>query len=630
MSPHIPQRLREFFTAHAPFSHMRPEFLEYLGEHLVERFYLKGETITSPNDGPAQWLYIIKKGSVGGFGREDGGNDSLAWELETGEVFPLGALREKRPVHLYTKALEDTFVFCLHREGFDYLLANSPEFGAFGTRRIHHLIPKAHVVARQHSSTRLLESLPLTAPLGSIMSTPPLLCRTGDSVRSALDKIGNSGVGSIVVVDDDDRLAGIFTLRDLLPRVIFPELGMETPVGQVMTPGPRSLGPDAPVHDAVEMMARMGFTHLPVEQEGRVVGVVSERDLFSLQRVSMVQLGRTIETATSLERVARAASSIQVLIDQLLTQGVQAASLIRIITELNDNVTHRVITMIVREHEAQLPPFTWLSFGSEGRYEQTLKSDQDNGIIFVPPEGTSAEECRQSLLPLAKKINEALAKCGFTLCKGNIMAGNPECCLSLEEWKGRFKRWIDGGNPEHLLNATIFFDFRELYGNGAPVAELREWLVGYVASYPRFLRMMAENALRIAPPLGFFQDFSFADDEKHPHTINLKLAGATPIVDAARIWSLQHGVKETNTQARFMSLKEARALPEGEADAWGDAHCFLQMLRLRLQRQQGRDGVEVNNLLDPDTLNPLDRRILKEVFRQTRKLQTRLRLDFQL
>ena len=234
------------------------------------------------------------------------------------------------------------------------------------------------------------------------------------------------------------------------------------------------------------------------------------------------------------------------------------------------------------------------------------------------------------MLPFAKRINQALDECGFPLCRGNIMAGNPECCLSLEEWKARFQHWIEHGSPEHLLKASIFFDLRTIYGEPAPADELQDWVAQRVANNSTFLRLMAENALRNRPPLGLVRDFVVASGGEHPHTIDLKINGATPFVDGARLLALANGITDTNTMARLRATAVAEAVSADEAEAWCDAFAFIQLLRMRSHQQQERAGQSLDNHIDPDTLNELDRRILKEAFRQARKLQTRLALDYQL
>jgi CBS domain-containing protein len=397
-----------------------------------------------------------------------------------------------------------------------------------------------------------------------------------------------------------------------------------------MTREPLSLPPDAPAHEAAMLMAHKGFGHICVVRDGRLTGVVSERDLFSLQRVGLVQLSRSITHAPDVATLARLGQDIQRFIDQMLVQGASVAQLAQIITLLNDHITQRVIDLCLAEAGAPPVPFTWLAFGSEGRQEQTLKTDQDNGMLFVSPAGKDAAAAREQLLPLARRINQALAECGFPLCSGNIMAGNPECCLSLAEWKDRFSHWIEHGTPEHLLNAVIFFDLRAIHGELAPVVELQDWIVQRVAENSTFLRLMAENALRNHPPLGLVRDFVVASGGEHPHTINLKVNGVTPFVDGARLLALAHGIRETNTITRFRAVAKYGALRNEEADAWCDSYAYIQLLRMRGHQSQAAQGLALDNHIDPDRLNELDRRILKEAFRQARKLQARLALDYQL
>ena len=103
-------------------------------------------------------------------------------------------------------------------------------------------------------------------------------------------------------------------------------------------------------------------------------------------------------------------------------------------------------------------PFTWLCFGSEGRREQTLYTDQDNGILFDAADAADAAAIRGRLLPLAAHMNQALAECGFSLCKGQIMASNPELCLSRSEWSRRFSGFVREATPEELAHGHVHGD----------------------------------------------------------------------------------------------------------------------------------------------------------------------------
>jgi CBS domain-containing protein len=227
-------------------------------------------------------------------------------------------------------------------------------------------------------------------------------------------------------------------------------------------------------------------------------------------------------------------------------------------------------------------------------------------------------------------VNEALDACGFPLCRGEIMASNPKWCLTLAEWKGVFDGWIDHGDPQALLNASIFFDFRPLEGEAALAEELRQWLAAKAKANPRFLHQMAANALRNRPPLGVVRDFVLESKGEYAHTIDLKLNGTTPFVDAARIYSLAAGDSHTNTPQRLRAAATAMHIPPEEVEAWAEAFLFIQLLKLRNQHWREKEGGSMHNHIDPDELNELERRILKEAFRQARKLQQRLALDYGL
>ena len=620
--------IKEFLRQHAPFDQMTEAHLEFLAKRLVLVFFAKGSVVTTPESGRATSLFIIKQGRIRGETKE--GQEDSSWELVEGESFPIGALLANRPVQTLARAAEDTFCFELKRADFDQLIKKSPAFHDFCTRRLASLLDNALRGVQARSASRIAEDSSLNTPVRQLIKRPAVTCLPGTPLKNALQAMQDEHVGSMIVTDSGARILGIFTLHDLLGRVALNNCDLATPIEKVMTPNPLSIPGEAMAHEAALLMARHGFGHICVVERGRLLGMLSERDIFSLQRVGIASLGQAISRAGNIEQLVPLGHDIHRLVEQMLAQGASVEQLTRLIAALNDNLTRRVITLTLEQSAEPLPPFAWIAFGSEGRSEQTLKTDQDNGILFDCHPGQSEEEARRLLLPLAKRINDALAECGFPLCPGNIMASNPECCLSLDEWKARFTRWIDQGTPEHLLKATIFFDFRPLFGDSAQIEPLRLALLEKTGKNSRFRRQLAENAMHIRPPLGLFGEFKLSHGGEHAHTLDLKVQGLTPFVDAARIIALAHRISETNTEERLKAAAEQKVLRQSDVDAWLEAYHYIQLLRMRSHRQQAKQGRELSNRLDPDSLNELDRRILKEAFRQGRKLQNKLALEYQL
>jgi len=611
----------------APFDSMERERLIWLAERLKLTYYAKGETVLGPDSGPVKTFYIIKQGVIHGEQDVVRAQEDASWlELHEGECFPLGALLSKRGVASTYRAGHDTFCFELAAADFRELLKASDAFNDFCTRRIANLLEQSKQVLQAQFAKSSSDQQSMSSTLETLIRREPVTCAPETPLREVLATMHRMGIGSMVAVDENRKPMGIFTLHDVLNRVALAEVSLDVPFSSVMSPNPRTLPPHALAHDAALAMAKQGFRHILVEEDGQLKGLISEKDLFSLQRVGLRQISGAIRNAEQLDTLIHSARDIRQLAHNMLAQGVAAEQLTQIISTLNDLLTTRILELERRRDPAANGlEFCWLALGSEGRLEQTLNTDQDNGIVFAMQEGDDPESIRAVLVPFARRVNLALAECGFPLCSGEVMACNPKWCLSLREWQHTFAGWIDHGDPAALLYSTIFFDFRQLYGADHLAFDLREWLRGAAQKNSRFLHQMAVNALRNHPPSGSVWDFFTSKG----NTLDLKLGGITPFVDAARIFSLAVGGKQTNTLQRLREITGPLRLDPQDAEAWADAFLFIQLLRLQLHHDQSERGEPLTNQVDPDTFNNLDKRILKEAFRQARKLQTRLAVDYQ-
>ena len=465
--------------------------------------------------------------------------------------------------------------------------------------------------------------------LATIMREP-VIASLDTSVRAALEVMAKRGVDAIVVADAAKLLPlGVFTLHDLLRRVALAGANLDEPVLSVMTAGLVTLKTDATAHQAATAMARHDISHIVVTDElGHLAGVVSQSQLFDLKRPGAEELQREIVQSPDLASVMRCAEEIRRLTKHLLAQGVGAEMLSQFVTSLNDLVATRIIELTIDEIELPDAAWCWLAFGSEGRLEQTLATDQDNGIVFAAEKRGDAEPLRAAFLPFARVVNQRLDACGFPLCIGNIMASNPQWCLSFDEWRRHFGNWIHNPQPEALLRASIFFDLRPLYGAQVLAEQLKRWLLKTAAADRVFLRMLTDNALQQSPPLGVFSTFFYSSNKEHPHTIDLKGQGARLFIDAARVLALAHEIADTNTAQRLRLAAQLKRLGNEDVRAIIDAFFFIQLLRLKNQYAGASPGAI--NRIDPRRLNELDRLILKEAFKQARKLQQRLRLEYQL
>jgi CBS domain-containing protein len=622
----------QFLQRFPPFNQMEHAHLAYLVEQCQLRFYADGESIIKPEDGPVTHFFIVKQGRVVGERRHgDRQGTEPTFEITTGECFPLAALLGERATRTEHKAGAATFCLQLNKAGFIQLFALSNVFRDFALRGVSSLLDQVNRQVQRQAVETLGNQYSLNTRLGDLAMRHPVTCGADTSLREAVRSMHEQQVGSMVVVDANKAPQGIFTLRDLRQVVADGSGDFEQPIARHMTQAPFALSPDASAFDAAIAMTERHIAHVCLVRDGRLCGVVSERDLFSLQRVDLVHLARTIRGAARLEQLQAVRGEIGQLVDRMLAHGASATQITRIITLLNDHTVARVIELTLQARGDPGVAFAWLCFGSEGRAEQTLFTDQDNGILFEARDAAHAEAIRERLVPLAQQVNQSLAQCGFALCQGNVMAGNPALCLSQAEWSERFAGFVREATPDNLLGSSIYFDLRVVWGDERGCAQLRRELLAEVAGNRLFQRQLATNALRQRPPVGRFRDFVLTrQGSDRAATLDLKAHGLMPFVDGARVLALAHGIGASNTLERLRQLVAQEVIDALDGAAYEEAYQFIQQTRMQQHQLQSRQNLAYSNRVDPDSLNQLDRRILRESLRQAQRLQTSLTLRYQL
>lgn len=629
----LPQNTRAimaFLREHAPFSGMDDTHLALFSEHASLRFFRDGEKVISPDDGPVTTFNVVKQGRIRGERTNPKtGEQETTFEISQGECFPIAALVGERPTQTLHRAAGDTFCLTLTHRHFVTLFSESEPFRDFCLRGVSSLLDQVNRRIQSGAMASLGSSHSLDTPLERYALRNPIVCSPDLPVRKAVAKMHDNGVGSVIITDEQRHPRGIFTLRDLRTMIAEESCSLESPISQVMTANPHCLPATADAFEAALLMAEHHFAHICVtDEDNRLIGVVSERDLFALQRVDLVHLARTIGTANHLQALIALRDNVSRLVDSMLAHGADSGQVVKIITTLNDITVRRVLELNLKKHDPGIP-FTWLTFGSEGRQEQTLLTDQDNGILFDVPDHMTASQVREQLLPFAETVNRELAECGFTWCKGNIMASNPKLCLSREEWDEWFLRFIDASTPQNLVYSSIFLDMRAVFGPQEPLQALLEKVLGRIRKNALFQKMLAGNALQRKPPLNIFRGFRYAPDGDR-HSLDLKRQGLAPFVESVRVFALANGVATANTLERMEALATKGVFDAKDANAWQEAYSLIQAIRMRAHQEQLKDGKELSNYINPDNLNPLDRRILRESFRQAQRLQQKLEITYQL
>ena len=617
----------EFLRQHVPFDRMSEEAVRSIVPRLRLARYPKDATILSAQGGEVTHLHVVQEGLVGS--RPNNAQADPDRTLGPGELFPVGALSAGGATTRVFHALQDTTCYLLARPDFLALRQASPEFERYCTQAITETLRQALESLYGQYSQRAAEQQTLTRTLAELVRNAPVACPASATIGEAAQRMADARVRTIVALDDRGTPVGMFTLVDLLRRVVLPGRPLSAPLAEAMTAPIVTLPGSSTAYEAMHVMAEHGVRQVAVVENGALRGVVNERDLFALQRVSMRQVTEGLHGADTIERLGGAADDIRRLTQNLLAQGVSAEPLTRTIAALNDALSRRAIELVRARHDLAGIEWCWLALGSEGRGEQTFATDQDNALLFAAAEPGDVGPQRERLLAFARDVNAALAQLGFPLCPGNVMASNPELCLSMEEWKAKFLGWIREPTPQALLGANIVFDFRALAGETALANSLRRWLFSFTEANPLFLRMMVQNALSVEPPVGIIRTFVVDDAPAEVKgTVDLKARGARLFVDCARVFALAHGIHDTGTASRLRLAGAALKVEPRHVEATVEAFHFLQFLRLR-QQDVAPEGAAANRI-DPYALNEVSQRMLREAFRQASQLQNRLRLNYRL
>lgn len=610
---------------HLPFSQMQPVHVDQFIQASTQVYYAPHELVMDPANGVAEHLVYVRKGSITG---TRGVAETMGGiHYEPGDLFPVGALLGRRAVTATYTATEDTFGLLVPADTVRALAEVSGPFGDYLTRRVAQFLSLSRKALQVAYSSQTLAEQSMETALGALPRKSPLVVALDAPIREALTLMHERRVGSVLVLDGEGQVRGILTRHDVLGRVALPQRDLATPIAQVMSSPVRCLQATDSAQDAAILMSRYGLRHVPILEQGVLINVVSERDLFAMQRLSLKQVSTAIRAATDTQRLVLVAQDIRRFAANLLGQGVAARQLTELISHLNDVLVERMVQLVAQAHGLNLQRACWVAFGSEGRSEQTIATDQDNGLV-LDNDVQSAE--RDRWLAFALAVNQGLDACGYPLCKGQVMASNPNCCLTQQGWQERFGHWLEHGAPEDLLSASIYFDFRPLCGAIQLVEPLRQTLLTHAPRLPRFMKQMADNALRNGPPLNWHGSIDTHDVQGRA-VVDLKMQGTALFVDVARLYGLAHGIAATNTRARLEALGRLLGVEHAESDAWIAAFEFLQLLRLRVQLDQhGAVLAQDNpNLVELATLNDIDRRVLKESFRLARRLQQRMQLDYQ-
>lgn len=608
VSPEL-QSIIDFLAQTLPFNALKMNELSAAAANLQIYYHRKGECFSRQKSGG---LRILRSGAVDL--RDD--NNKLLDRLGEGESFHIGHLNAAQASGVVAAVIEDCLIYLLPDTDYTALRENNREFDRyFHSQRSRRLRRAARYEPEPHVMTQVV---------GSVMSTELLAVKPDDSVQEMARLMSERRVSSAFVMADS-KLLGIVTDRDLRVRVVAEGLSPQTRVRDIMTPDPMCMDERASLFEVQLTMTQQGYHHLPIEHNGELKGMVTTSDLMLARQDDPVYLVQHISRQANVEGIKELLKGISALAARWVSAGIRAREVSRLLTAISDAVTVRLLQLAQDCFGAPPVSYCWLGFGSQGRQEQLLGADQDNGLVI---DDSAQPEHRDYFDRLARFVCDGLDACGYPYCNGNVMAMNPRWCQSLARWQDEVLSWTRTPTPDAVMHVSIFFDIRAVHGEVQLCHKLQQGMLELASRNTIFLAALAANALANPAPLGIFRRFVVDRDGQHRDSLDLKKHGVMSITDIVRLHALKHKVSAANTDERLRALEHVGALAKVDARNLADAlHC-LQRLRLQNHVDQQIRNEALSNFIRPRSLSKMAREQLRDAFSIIHDAQSALRLNF--
>ncbi|BBO73784.1 nucleotidyltransferase family protein [Desulfosarcina widdelii] len=622
---------RLFLSGIDPFSFLPEEEIDNAARSLSTISHRRGTVLFVQGKTRVGYLYILKKGAAERY-YEEKGEKRLREYLAEGDIYGGISMLLNDGISLRTiEVVEDSVFHILPSQVFLDICKRYSAFSdffsdTFGKRMLSRSY--AAIIAKtlrpEEDSLQFFNQ-----PLSQIYSRNPLFCDADTSIRDAAATMARAKSSYAFIRSKKPEQVGIVTEEDFTRKVIARGYPIEKPVGTIMSAPLKTISEKAMVFEAMMAMMEQNFQHVGVvDSNDRVVGMLSNKDILAYQGQSPLFLLREIKIASGIDQITEKYRQLPGLVRSLIHSGATANNVTHFITTVSDSILNKLMAMTLDELGPPPLPFVFMIMGSEGRQEQTLKTDQDNAIVYRDPEPAMAQKAEDYFHQFGTIACTLLNQVGYDFCTGGVMAKNPQWCQPLSQWKLYFQDWIHAAEAEDLLQASIFFDFRHGYGEESLISELRQHLFRSLEGWSGFFRHMTENALQFKPPLGFFRNFVVESKGRHRNALDIKSA-MTPIVDFARIYALKNGIEETNTLARLDQLRLRKVLSSQEYEEMEKAYSFLMQLRFVRQITAVMDeAAKPDNYINPKKLTHIEQTMLKEIFKRVEKFQAKMNFEF--
>lgn len=619
----------EILKKFPPFNLLSNNLLFRVAASLREEFYPAGSYVGRQGETSRHVLFLVLEGKV-----EITVSDKNGHEIVTGYRGPYEFMGETvffsgEEYPASARAVTDTRCFLLPQDIFEEIIIENPDFAAFFTRLLTERLRILYQKFFNEDDLLPDQDQGFRKHICDIMVSKVVTCLPEDNVRQIAEIMARKNVSSVVVAEKDMPL-GIITERDLVAKILL-EGNLQENAGrtarEIMSKGLITIKPQDFSYRAFLLMVKHRIKHVVVvNEQGRLVGIVSMRDVIKSRKTGSLAIVNSIESSSTIEELCRLSPEVDQVLQALLVERATVVEITSLITEFYDRITRKTIQISEKAmiEEGYGPPpvgYCWITMGSSGRKEQYARTDQDNGIIYEDVPLDEEENVKKYFLLLGEKVVSGLEQYGFKRCKGKVMANNEEWCRSFRSWRQAINEWISNLLPQNVRLMTIFLDFRYIYGKKSLYDLLRNFVVRNFRNSFVVLNFLVQDNLGKRVPLNIFRQIQTERAGEHRHELNLKTSACVHVVDCTRVFALKEGLLVTNTFERLQEIGKRGILKEKDIEYITSAYETLMMLRIREAMAKMRKGIEPDNYINPRELTNREYSLLREALIMVSRFQ---------
>ncbi|WP_304198302.1 DUF294 nucleotidyltransferase-like domain-containing protein [Flavobacterium alvei] len=625
----ISQRVADFLKNFPPFSFLKQRDLEFISEQITIIYKEKDSVVFAENEETHNSFYVVHKGAVALRGNHE--NEILDM-CDEGDIFGLRPLIANENYKMEARTYEESILYAIPISVFKPYALENKAVGNFLIESFasNTLNPFSKSHRGKLYGEESLEADTKLLDLQEVKYSKKIVsCIATTTAKEAAEIMRHKNVGAILVVEETFPI-GIITDKDLRNKIVTGEFQITTPVAEIMTSPVITYPTKMTVTQAQIAMMKSDISHLCLTIDGtsnsKAVGMLSKHDVMVSIGNNPAVLLREIKRAKKFKKIKQIRASIIHLLQGYLDQNIPMTLITKIISELNDACTKQVIAIVLKKTETSPPvKFSWLALGSQGRSEQLLLTDQDNALIYEDVPEELEAETKKYFLELSARINKGLFEIGYEYCPAEMMASNPNWCMSLSDYKAKIHHWITNTGKNEVLLSFIFFDYSLSFGDTELVNNLSDFIFEDVKANPTFYIHLVSGALQSQSPTGFFREFLLEQDGAHKDFFNIKNRALMPLADAARVLILSHSVKSiSNTAERFEKLAELE--PNNSELYTACAYSYKALLKFRTK--QGLLHNDSGQYIALNTLSKAEKIKLKSTFKTIKELQEIIRVRF--